>query len=366
MQHPCLLISPDFSTYSLVMYLTMNQTHRILAIIPSNVDPATQEILKLAKQVDPKMTRTMGVLTKPDLNIERTTQQIAINHVNGKRSDLTLGYYIVKNRGPDDANKTLEDGQTDEVNFFARDPWSVLRSTGRAGIVALKNRVRELLTELIKNEFPKLKLEVAEELAALRNQRDGMGVSRSSTHAQRMYLGTLCERFQSITRDALSANYTGNTAIFGRHSLRLITRIVEANEKFSTSMWKKGHTRPFARDSSTESTKETTKVTLKRVVEEEPQTDDEDSNPDFASRIFCGVGERATETGLFSSIDSGCGSAVDYPELDNILDFSWDSLDATSGGDEIMTYIESVYNDSRGPELGTVSNLAFFSTKSLD
>lgn len=76
----------------------------------------------------------MGVLTKPDLNIERVTQQIAIDHVVGKRSDLTLGYYIVKNRGPDDIGKTLSDGQHDESAFFASDPWSILRGIGRAGI----------------------------------------------------------------------------------------------------------------------------------------------------------------------------------------------------------------------------------------
>jgi hypothetical protein len=339
-----------------VIYLTIDQ-HRILAIIPSNVDPATQEILKLAKQVDPKMTRTMGVLTKPDLNIERTTQQIAIDHVNGKRSDLTLGYYIVKNRGPDDVNKTLEEGQSDEVNFFAREPWSVLRNTGRAGIVALKNRVRELLTELIKNEFPKLKLEVTEELSALRNQRDEMGVSRSSTHAQRMYLGTLCERFQSITRDALSANYTGNTALFSQQSLRLITRIVEANEKFSTSMWKEGHTRRFARDSSPDAT-EVTKVP---GSDEESQANEENSAPDFASHIFYGASAQVTKSDPDSSIDSECGNRKDYPELENILDFSGDSYEDPSDGDEIMTYIECVYNDSRGPDLGTVSILVSLS-----
>ncbi|CAJ2508589.1 Uu.00g136150.m01.CDS01 [Anthostomella pinea] len=80
------------------------------------------KILKLAKNADPTMTRTMAVLTKPDLAIEQTTQQFAIDHVMGKRSDLPLGYYIVKNRGPDDANKSLEQGQTDERSFFAKTP----------------------------------------------------------------------------------------------------------------------------------------------------------------------------------------------------------------------------------------------------
>lgn len=108
--------------------------------MPSNVDPATQEILKLARKADPTMTRTMAVLTKPDLAIERATQQIAIDHVLGKRGDLTLGFYLVKNRGPDDVEKTLAQGQAEERVFFSNAPWSVLAHTGKAGIGCLKQR----------------------------------------------------------------------------------------------------------------------------------------------------------------------------------------------------------------------------------
>src|SRR5688572_26633641 len=39
----------------------------MLAIVPANVDLATQEILEMAKEVDPNGHRTIGVLTKPDL-----------------------------------------------------------------------------------------------------------------------------------------------------------------------------------------------------------------------------------------------------------------------------------------------------------
>lgn len=105
----------------------------ILAIIPCNADPATQEILKLAKKADPAMSRTMAVLTKPDLAPERAMQQIAIDHVSGKRGDLTLGYYIVKNRGSDETDMTLEQGLARERAFFGSAPWSILNHTGRAG-----------------------------------------------------------------------------------------------------------------------------------------------------------------------------------------------------------------------------------------
>lgn len=63
----------------------------ILAVIPCNVDIATQEILKLAKLADPTGSRTMGVLTKPDLAFERAMQQNVIDLIQGKCQELKLG-----------------------------------------------------------------------------------------------------------------------------------------------------------------------------------------------------------------------------------------------------------------------------------
>ncbi len=37
------------------------------AVVPANVDVATQEIVQLAEDADPKGKRTLGVITKPDL-----------------------------------------------------------------------------------------------------------------------------------------------------------------------------------------------------------------------------------------------------------------------------------------------------------
>lgn len=71
----------------------------ILAVIPCNVDVATQEILTLAETADPTGLRTMGVLTKPDLAAEMATRNAVIDLVRGKGSSLNLGYYVVKNRG---------------------------------------------------------------------------------------------------------------------------------------------------------------------------------------------------------------------------------------------------------------------------
>ncbi|KAK6083977.1 interferon-induced GTP-binding protein Mx1 [Seiridium cupressi] len=161
----------------------------ILAIMPSNVDPATtQEILNLAKKADHSMSRTMAVMTKPDLAIEHSVQKIVIDYVTGKRGDLTLGYYIVRNRGPDDVGMSLQQGQVKEKQFFLEPPWSVLRFTMTSGMDALKERVHELLIDLIRKEFPKLKLDVHREWNMARRCVDQMGPSRSTPHAQRAFL----------------------------------------------------------------------------------------------------------------------------------------------------------------------------------
>lgn len=306
---------------------SLNLTSRcssILAIIPSNVDPATQEILKLAKKVDQTMTRTMAVLTKPDLAIEPAMQQIAIDHVVGNRGELTLGYYIVKNRGPSDTDKTLKEGQVMEQAFFAQAPWSALAHTGRAGIECLRTRVHELLVDLIKKEFPKLKTDFAQELMSLRTQRTKMGPSRSNDQAQRAYLSRVSEAFQSLVRDALSANYSGGNILSRCYDLRLITRVVEQNELYADEMTVNGHMRPFFTDEDGDDNNE------KKESSKKPKMK-------FKSDAF----------------------AVVLPELfDEVQDILYENdlvIPKSDYDDDIMLYIEDVYRSSRGQELGTVS-----------
>ncbi|CAH0033342.1 unnamed protein product [Clonostachys rhizophaga] len=52
---------------------------------------------------------TMGVLTKPDLATERTTQDTVSDLVQGRRSKLKLEYYVAQNRSADDNISTASD-----------------------------------------------------------------------------------------------------------------------------------------------------------------------------------------------------------------------------------------------------------------
>ncbi|KAG7124703.1 hypothetical protein HYQ44_001888 [Verticillium longisporum] len=71
-------------------YITDQRTI-ILAVIPCNVDIATQEVLTMAKEVDPDGVRTLGVLTKPDLAPEKAMQQAICDLIQGRKNPLRLG-----------------------------------------------------------------------------------------------------------------------------------------------------------------------------------------------------------------------------------------------------------------------------------
>jgi hypothetical protein len=287
----------------------------ILAVIPCNVDIATQEILKLAKDADPNGIRTMGVLTKPDLAIERATQQAVLDLVQGKRNDLRLGYCVVKNRDADDKNSTLAQRHAKERAFFRAEPWSSIAATARVGIDSLKGRLRELLMDISRREFPGVKSEIAKRLADCRKTLEGMGPSRSDPNAQRLYLGKLSSHFQKLTGYALNAYYTEDRIFTERPEFRLITRIIELNEVFADVFWRRGHSRGFV------------------------NFGDEDED-----------GERQTGRDRVSfdiPID-------DYQELQDIVETEpYECPKPTD--DSIMDHIQQVFSSSRGPELGTVS-----------
>lgn len=80
---------------NLVMSYIQQPNALILALSPANVDLANSDSLKMARQVDPKGERTIGVMTKIDLMDEGTN---AFEMLNGTVYPLKLGYYGVKCR----------------------------------------------------------------------------------------------------------------------------------------------------------------------------------------------------------------------------------------------------------------------------
>ena len=138
---------------SMVSGYMQNPRSAMLAVIPANVDIGTQEILDMAEQYDPQGQRTLGVLTKPDL-VDRGAEQDIVKIIEGKSHTLNLGWCIVRNSGQQELEESNSERHARENAFFAtKDPWKNV-TKDRVGIKALQVRLVDVLTELIRREFP--------------------------------------------------------------------------------------------------------------------------------------------------------------------------------------------------------------------
>ena len=126
----------------------------MLTVVPSNVDIATQEIVELAVDNDPDGDRTLGVLTKPDL-VDPGAESAIIEIIEGERHQLKLGWHLLRNPGQADLHDTSKTRNAIEEAFFEnKSPWNTL-DKDKVGVKSLRNRLQDVLANLIRREFHK-------------------------------------------------------------------------------------------------------------------------------------------------------------------------------------------------------------------
>ncbi|XP_032076267.1 interferon-induced GTP-binding protein Mx1 [Thamnophis elegans] len=163
-------------------YITKQETIN-LVVVPSNVDIATTEALKMAQTVDPEGQRTLGILTKPDL-IDEGTENETVDVVRNQRVPLKKGYMIVKCRGQSDLTSklSLEDAIKKEREFFEEHKFfSLLLEEGKATIPFLAEKLTHELTEHIQRSLPTLEGQIETSLQKMHQklQKYGDGVPES-------------------------------------------------------------------------------------------------------------------------------------------------------------------------------------------
>jgi hypothetical protein len=294
----------------------------ILAVLPSNIDIANQEILTMAEEYDPNGERTLGILTKPDLVPEQSSKLAVCNIVRGKKKQLTLGYYVVRSRGADQGDGDF--GRREDM--FKQAPWNTLPPE-RVGVRALKARLAELLGHMARREFPKLRKEISNMLQDAERERNTLGPSRKDEHEQRRFLSGIAGRFQDRVRQALEAQYAGDSAFENSIQLRLVTQVVNLADAFSQEFEDKAVLREF----------ETIEEEEEEIEEQGPQSSSTaNAILEFAQTI----------------------DPEDYPELESIISHEFD---VSKPGRGIMTWIKQLYTRSRGMELGTFNSAVWVS-----
>lgn len=130
----------------------------ILSVTAANTDLANSDGLKLAREVDPEGTRTIGVLTKIDLMDQGTD---VIDILAGRIIPLRYGYVPVINRGQKDitSNKSIKSALQFEKDFFENHP-SYRAKSQYCGTPYLAKRLNNILLNHIRNTLPDIKARI--------------------------------------------------------------------------------------------------------------------------------------------------------------------------------------------------------------
>lgn len=315
------------------VYMAQTRTI-ILAVIPCTGDMANQKILRMAKAADPEGQRTLGILTKPDLLTEQATTQVICDVINGKRGELHLGYCAVVNRGADEASTDMASRDKKERAFFSSKPWASLPAH-RLGTAALKVRLQQLQTDVTKTELPNVRIDINDQLNALKYEADSLGASRATEAEQRIFMGAIASEFGRLKHYGLDAYFARDPIFQVKPSLKLITRIREINELFSETLYAMGHTREFAKGSEEDN---------------EDETSDEDGDPARADFIDGGN----TRDSLYVTAPTFSINDLEARDLKGTLAQPIGCESPDPGN--IIDWIEKEWKSSRGYELGTVSN----------
>ncbi|KAJ1823832.1 Dynamin- GTPase protein [Coemansia sp. RSA 2675] len=148
----------ESQTRNLVFEYISKPNSIIVAISPANVDIVNSESLKFAREVDPKGSRTIGVITKIDL-MDRGTNSLDI--LTGRVYPLRLGFVGVVNRSQEDtvANKPIAESLAYESDFFLNHPVyrTIQQHCGTGNLAKLLNH---LLMQHIRDHLPNIKTKI--------------------------------------------------------------------------------------------------------------------------------------------------------------------------------------------------------------
>ncbi|KXS94723.1 hypothetical protein AC579_9202 [Pseudocercospora musae] len=223
----------------------------MLAVVPASTDLATQEILELAAEADVYGDRTLGVLTKPDL-VDKGAESGVVDLVEGRTRPMKLGWHIIRNPGQKELQDvTIDRGGLEAAFFRSSVPWSSIEKD-KVGIDSLRVRIKEVLSSLVKREFPKVQVEIKSRLASRQKQLGRLGPERNSPAEQMAYLVELATKFQRLVHLAMNAAHGADDAFETSPDLCVAPAVMSRMQTFSDEMANYSEAYAFSHDESSE------------------------------------------------------------------------------------------------------------------
>ncbi|QPH15997.1 hypothetical protein C2857_000537 [Epichloe festucae Fl1] len=228
----------------------------ILAVIGGNNDYVQAPILKKARHFDPRGSRTIGVLTKPDMTERIGLEEKFIEVVMNKdpENHFKLGWYVLLNPGPGEEWFTPQDRARREAEFFTRGRWSALPPQ-MWGIAALRAKLSTQLQKHIGKHVKSLRRQIQQALERCDGQLKAMGSAKDTIEEMRFEMGELFTASNNLVTPAVNGNYKNpfGEKFFARQSSpkgtppqKLRARAREESERFSRLFRQQGRKVNFA------------------------------------------------------------------------------------------------------------------------
>lgn len=179
----------------------------ILAIISANNQLANQVVMQEAAKHDPSKTRTLGVVTKPDLlHPGSSSEQEYLQIVRGRDAvhDLGLGWHVLRNLA--DYETDLGPRDTVEEQFFSSQAWGSIPS-GNRGVAALRAKLSRILHNHIRKSLPAVIQDIQDKVSDMEAELDRLGQPRNTPEDMRAYLIDIASHFQRLVQDGIRGHY---------------------------------------------------------------------------------------------------------------------------------------------------------------
>jgi hypothetical protein len=198
----------------------------ILAVVSAKSDFAVQQVTRLARSQDPRGSRTMGLITKPDtLDRGSESERFYVELAQNKDVKFQLGWHVLRNRSFAERNASPAVRDANEEAFFASGVWASALKPDQLGAAALRVRLSKLLWQQIMRQLPAVNDDVMKGIDECRVILSRLGPARVTADDKRHYLLHVSSRFSELAKAAVDGIYTDPFFRTSRsHRLRAIVQ----------------------------------------------------------------------------------------------------------------------------------------------
>jgi GTP-binding protein EngB required for normal cell division len=216
----------------------------ILTVVSAENPIENQGILTSSRRFDPKGTRSIGVITKPDVleRADKTSLRPAILELARNQNtafQFTRGWHVVRCLNDKERNDKLDQDLV-ERTLFEQEPWKAIHHK-QLGVKSLRSALGKYLHQHILQVLPELQTSLEKRMEVAKSSLEILGDSRTTPKERMRYLTRISKRYGELVKDALEGNYSDAFFQDGDAAKRLRATTMALTDTYEHSMRTKGH-----------------------------------------------------------------------------------------------------------------------------